>query len=214
MKHLDPTPLTNIRIQQNMCQVYTSGTGTSCNQRPKKYWERVEMNRSELCKEIFKVSHLKGEFKLRSGKISNEYFDKYQFEASPILLDAIAEQMKLLIPPETDILGALEMGGIPLATALALKTGLPMTFVRKKAKDYGTQKFAEGPNIEGKNITLIEDVITTGGQIIESATDLRSIGGLVKKVICVIDRSEGKNEKITAAGLEYRALFTMAELKA
>ncbi len=171
------------------------------------------MNRKELCKEIFKVAHLKGEFKLRSGRISNEYFDKYQFEARPDLLNAIAEQMIQLIPPETEILGALEMGGIPLATAIALKTGLPMTFVRKKAKDYGTQKFAEGANIKDKNITLIEDVITTGGQIIESATDLRSIGGLVQKVICVIDRSEGNNEKIKAAGLEYQALFTMKELK-
>lgn len=171
------------------------------------------MNRKELCREIFKVSHLTGEFKLRSGKISNEYFDKYQFESSPLLLAEIAEQMQHLIPPKTEFLGALEMGGIPLATILALKTGLPITFVRKKAKDYGTQKFAEGPNIEGKRITLIEDVITTGGQIIESATDLRSIGGLVYQVICVIDRSEGKTEKIAAAGLEYQALFTMAELK-
>ena len=171
------------------------------------------MNRKELCREIFRVAHLTGEFKLRSGKISNEYFDKYQFESSPILLAEIAEQMQHLIPTETEFLGALEMGGIPLATILALKTGLPMTFVRKKAKDYGTQKFAEGPNIKGKNITLIEDVITTGGQIVESATDLRSIGGIVNKVICVIDRSEGKTEKIKAAGLEYKALFTMKELK-
>ncbi len=171
------------------------------------------MNRKELCREIFKVAHLTGEFKLRSGKISNEYFDKYQFESSPILLSEIAEQMQHLIPTETEFLGALEMGGIPLATILALKTGLPITFVRKKAKDYGTQKFAEGPNIKGKNITLIEDVITTGGQIVESATDLRSIGGIVNKVICVIDRSEGKTEKIKAAGLEYKALFTMEELK-
>jgi orotate phosphoribosyltransferase len=171
------------------------------------------MKRSELCKKIFEVSHLTGEFKLRSGKVSNEYFDKYQFESDPVLLEAIAEQMKTLIPKETEVLGALEMGGIPLATLLALKTGLPITFVRKKAKDYGTQKFAEGPNIKAKNICLIEDVITTGGQIIESATDLRSIGAIVQNVICVIDRSEGKTEKITATGLSYKALFTMAELK-
>ncbi len=171
------------------------------------------MKRDELCQRIFNVAHLKGEFKLRSGKVSNEYFDKYQFESHPTLLEAIGEQMKLLIPKETEFLGALEMGGIPLATVLALKTGLPMTFVRKKAKDYGTQKFAEGPDIRGRNICLIEDVITTGGQIIESATDLRSIGAIVKNVICVIDRSEGQNEKILAAGLSYRALFTMAELK-
>ncbi len=171
------------------------------------------MNRNELCRAIFKVAHLTGEFKLRSGKISNEYFDKYQFESNPNLLIEIADQMKELLPPETELLGALEMGGIPLATMLAVKTGLPITFVRKKAKDYGTQKFAEGPNVSGKRITLIEDVITTGGQIIESASDLRSLGAIIEKVICVIDRSEGKTEKIKAAGLSYKALFTMEELK-
>jgi len=171
------------------------------------------MHRKDLCKKIFEVSHLTGQFRLRSGKSSTEYFDKYQFESRPSLLEEIAQQMKDLIPPQTELLGALEMGGIPLATVLALKTGLPLCFVRKKAKDYGTQKFAEGPNVERKHICLVEDVITTGGQIIESAMDLRSIGAIVENVICVIDRSEGKNEKIKAAGLQYRALFTMEELK-
>ena len=171
------------------------------------------MKRADLCQKIFDVAHLTGEFKLRSGKISNEYFDKYQFESQPQLLEAIGQHLVELIPKETELLGALEMGGIPLATILALKTGLPITFVRKKAKDYGTQKFAEGPELKGRNVCLIEDVITTGGQIVESATDLRSLGAIVKNVLCVIDRSEGQTEKISSCGLTYQALFTMAELK-
>jgi orotate phosphoribosyltransferase len=172
------------------------------------------MTKQELAKKIFDVSHLTGEFKLRSGKISNEYFDKYQFEARPEVLEPIAEQMKDLIPRGIHYLGALEMGGIPIATALSLKTGIPVVFIRKEAKSYGTCKFAEGPDIKGKKICLIEDVITTGGQVVESTQMLRDAGAMVDDVLCVIDRSEGQTDKINQAHLRLRPLFTMAELKA
>lgn len=170
-------------------------------------------NKHSLAKDIFRVAHLRGEFKLRSGQTSNEYFDKYQFESDPKLLAPIAEAMKPLIPNGTEYLGALEMGGIPVATALSLLTGIPVIFVRKTPKDYGTCKFAEGPSIKGKRICLIEDVITTGGQVVTSAKDLREDGAVIDTVLCVIDRSEGKSEKIREAKLTHIALFTMAELK-
>jgi orotate phosphoribosyltransferase len=174
--------------------------------------------RNELAREIFNCAHLKGEFRLRSGQISNEYFDKYQFESDPRLLKKIAESMKDLIPTGTDYLGALEMGGIPIATALSMTalsmlTGIPVVFVRKEPKEYGTCKVAEGPPIKSKTLTLIEDVITTGGQVVQSAQDLRSEGAIVRDVLCVIDRSDGKSEKLHAAALKHYALFTMAELK-
>lgn len=166
-----------------------------------------------LAKDVFRASHLRGEFKLRSGQISNEYFDKYQFESDPRLLSKIAELMKPLIPAGTDFLGALEMGGIPIATALSLISGIPVVFVRKSAKDYGTCKFAEGPSVRGKKVCLIEDVITTGGQVVTSATDLRADGAIIDTVLCVIDRSEGQFEKLRSANLNHVALFSMAELK-
>jgi orotate phosphoribosyltransferase len=167
----------------------------------------------ELARQIFDCSHLTGSFLLRSGKTSNEYFDKYQFESDPQLLRAIAKSLAALIPPGTDYLGALEMGGIPIATALSLETGISVVFVRKEAKEYGTCKFAEGPAIKGKHITLIEDVITTGGQVVTSCQDLRSEGAVIEHVLCVIDRSEGQTQKIVEAGIQHIALFTMAELK-
>ena len=83
------------------------------------------------------MSRLTGTFKLRSGQVSNQYFDKYLFESNPALLE-IAKQLKELIPPETEVLAGLEMGGIPVATALSLQTGIPVVFVRKEAKKYGT----------------------------------------------------------------------------
>ena len=171
------------------------------------------MQRPELAKAIFDRAHLTGSFKLRSGKISSEYFDKYQFESDPRLLAAIASHLAPLVPRDSKYLGALEMGGIPVATALSLHTGIPVIFVRKQAKDYGTCKFAEGPSIQGEKICLIEDVITTGGQVVTSAGDLRGDGAIINSVLCVIDRSEGRHEPLTAAGLELFPLFTMAELK-
>jgi orotate phosphoribosyltransferase len=170
-------------------------------------------SRPELARKIFDVAHLTGEFLLRSGKTSNEYFDKYQFESRPELLREIARAMLPLLPKDTELLGALEMGGIPIATAISLESGIAVTFVRKKAKDYGTCKFAEGPPIKGRRITLIEDVITTGGQVALSCADLKSEGAIVENVLCVIDRSQGDYAKITDAGLKLHALFTMAELK-
>jgi orotate phosphoribosyltransferase len=171
------------------------------------------MNKVDLAREVFRLSHRTGTFKLRSGQTSNEYFDKYQFESQPKVLREIARMLVPLLPQDTEILGALEMGGIPIATAIALETGHQVVFVRKQPKDYGTCRFAEGPDIKGKKITLIEDVITTGGQIVTSATDLRNDGAIITDVVGVIDRSEGKTEKLVGANLKLHALFTMAELK-
>lgn len=89
------------------------------------------MTKEELASEISKTSKLYGEFKLRSGQVSNEYFDKYLFESNPILLNEITEHLIKLIPRDTEILAGLEMGGIPIATALSLRLNIPSVFVRK-----------------------------------------------------------------------------------
>jgi len=171
------------------------------------------MQKQELARKIYEVAHLTGEFKLRSGQISHEYFDKYRFEARPELLREIAQQMQGLIPPGTQALAALEMGGIPIATALSLVTGIPCVFVRKEAKEYGTCQFAEGLEVKGLKLCVIEDVVTTGGQVLLSTQDLRSLGAKVEDVLCVIHRGGGE-EKLRAAGLKLHALFNMEELKA
>lgn len=171
------------------------------------------MNRNELAIKIFDTAHLTGEFLLRSGKISNEYFDKYRFEADPVLLNEIVDQMVELIPEGTEILAGLEMGGIPLATVLSLKTGLPVIFVRKEAKKYGTCKFAEGGDFAGKKVCIIEDVVTTGGQINLSAVDLRDQGAVVDSVLCVILREPKAYENLGEKGLGLIPLFTMEEIK-
>lgn len=171
------------------------------------------MEKHILAAEIFKKSYIRGEFLLRSGKISNEYFDKYQFESNPILLNEIANQLLTLLPKDIDLLAALEMGGIPIATAISLKTGIPVVFVRKKAKEYGTNRIAEGSEIKEKKLLIIEDVVTSGGQIILSVEELRNRGAIVEKAICVIDREQGGRGNLANHGIELFPLFTMSELK-
>ena len=165
-----------------------------------------------LAKEIYDVSHLTGEFILRSGKISNQYFDKYLFESKPQLLSKIAEELEKLIPKGTEVLAGLELGGVPVATALSLKSNIPVAFVRKKAKKYGTCKLAEGIDVKGKKVCIIEDVVTTGGQVILSANDLREAGAIVTDVIIVIERNIEGRLKLEEEGLNLHSLFKMEEL--
>ena len=171
------------------------------------------MDRNQLAREIYRVSHLTGQFTLRSGKTSTEYFDKYRFEARPQLLREIAKQMTPLIPPGTDAIAALEMGGIPIATALSLATGIPVVFVRKEAKSYGTRQFAEGYDVAGKKLCVIEDVITTGGQVLESTEALRGIGAEIHDIVCVIYRGDGDLGAFQRAGLTCKALFSKQDLE-
>ncbi|MHC5721797.1 MAG: orotate phosphoribosyltransferase, partial [Nostoc sp.] len=97
-------------------------------------------------------SHLAGSFQLRSGRISSEYFDKYQFEADPILLNAVVRQMLTLIPSDIEVLAGLELGGISIVTLLSHYSGLPTAFVRKEAKKYGTSRLAEGVQINNRKV--------------------------------------------------------------
>ena len=171
------------------------------------------MTKEELGREIFSASYLTGNFILRSGVYSNEYFDKYRFESAPNILRAIALEFARLLPPDIHLLAGMELGGIPLVTALSLETGLPCIFVRKEAKSHGTQKSIEGIDFEGKKLCLIEDVVTTGGQVIDGINAIRSQGGTVDHALCVILRTGKAYKDLEQHGLELHALFTMQELK-
>jgi orotate phosphoribosyltransferase len=172
------------------------------------------MDRSELAKRIYSASHLTGEFTLRSGVVSNEYFDKYRFEADPGLLHTIAVAMAGMVPLGIDALAGLELGGIPLVTMLSQVTGVPARFVRKEAKTYGTCQLAEGGDLAGAHLLIVEDVVTSGGAVLDAVAALRERGAIAERVVCVIDRESGGVEKLADAGLALDVLFTMSELNA
>lgn len=167
---------------------------------------------NSLAQRVHATSHITGTFVLRSGRTAHEYFDKYQFEADPVLLDEVAGQLAALVPADTQVLAGLEMGGIAVVTALGRHTGLPCAFVRKTAKAYGTARLAEGAAVAGRRVLVVEDVVTSGGQIVSSAGQLRELGAVIDHALCVIDRQEGGAEALAAHGLVLTSLFTRAHL--
>jgi orotate phosphoribosyltransferase len=173
----------------------------------------LSLERTALARRIHERSYLKGRFRLRSGVLSDEYFDKYLFECDPPLLREIAEAMSGAIPTGTQALAGLELGGIPIATVLSQISGLPCLFVRKKAKEYGTCKLAEGGVTAGRKLVVVEDVVTTGGQIRESVRLLREEGATIHHVLCVIDREMGGVAALAADGLVVDALFSYSDLQ-
>ena len=166
----------------------------------------------ELARLIRDCAKLEGEFLLRSGVISNTYFDKYLFESDPKILFKIATEMAALIPPNTEILAGLEMGGIPIVTALSQITGIPAAFIRKEAKGYGTCKYAEGPSLLNKKVTIVEDVVSSGGAILDALSKLASDGIKPNAIICVIDRQTGGAENIAKAGHTLASVLTMSDI--
>jgi orotate phosphoribosyltransferase len=166
----------------------------------------------DVAQRVGAACRLTGTFTLRSGQTSTTYFDKYRFEADPGLLAAVVERAVPLIPDGTEVLAGLELGGVPIATALSLATGLPAAFVRKAAKAYGTARLAEGAEVDGRRTLIVEDVITTGGQVVASATELRARGADLLGVLCVIDRSEGRHQ-LADADLPLWSVFRAEDLR-
>jgi orotate phosphoribosyltransferase len=166
----------------------------------------------ELARDIDERCRLHGTFTLRSGKVSDEYFDKYLFESDPGLLRRVVEEMVPLVPPDTELLGGLELGGVPIAAVLSQLTGWPALFVRKQAKEYGTRRLAEGGDPSGRVVALVEDVITTGGAVVNAARALRSLGATVTTVVCAIDRSGPGGNALAAEGITTRSVLTKSLL--
>jgi orotate phosphoribosyltransferase len=164
--------------------------------------------RAELIDKMKEIALLSGNFTLRSGKQSNWYFDKYRFEGIPSIIRSVAHHMARLIPDGTDRLAGIELGGIPMVTALSLETGFPAMFIRKAKKDYGTAAQVEGVHQPGDRITLVEDVVTTGGQAVEMVQSLREQGLEIIGVLAVLNRGEGADEAFRDLGVPFSPLFS------
>jgi orotate phosphoribosyltransferase len=160
----------------------------------------------ELQQRILALGHVTGRFTLRSGQVADSYYDKYRFMADPDVLRAICQAMAERLP-DCDYVAGIEVGGIPLATGVSLASGKPLLIVRKAAKTYGTERLIEGADPAGQRVVLIEDVVTTGGQIVLSAEELRKAGAEVAAALCVVDRGGKGRETLAAAGLAYIPLM-------
>ena len=170
------------------------------------------MTREQLAKRIAEVSLLRGEFTLRSGRKSNYYLDKYLFETQPDVLAALGKLFAEHVTPTVDRIAGAELGAVALAAAAGMASGKPFLFIRNQKKDYGTSKLLEGKLEPGETVLIVEDVLTTGGQVIEAAKTLREAGAKIEKIVAVIDRLEGARANIESAGYTFESLFTTKDL--
>ena len=170
------------------------------------------MTRDELGRRIAEVALLRGEFTLRSGRKSNYYLDKYLFETQPGILKALGELFAQKIDAGTDRIAGAELGAVALAAATAMACNKPFVIIRNKKKDYGTSKLIEGTLKAGETVIIVEDVLTTGGQVLEAAKTLKDAGAKVERIIAVIDRLEGARQNIESAGYRFESLFTTRDL--
>jgi orotate phosphoribosyltransferase len=173
----------------------------------------VVVGREALGRELVKASYLKGDFVLRSGRRSNRYFDKFLFETQPELLKQLGRSLAELVPKDTQRLAAPELGAVLLGGAVSMETGLPLILVRKEPKGYGTAKQLEGRFGAAERVSVIEDVVTTGGDSLRSIQVLRDAGLDVIHLVVVLDRGEGGEDSIRKAGIPYSPLFRIEDLE-
>ena len=168
-----------------------------------------------LAQALVEHAYLEGDFLLRSGRRSRYYLDKYRFETRPDLLRPLGERIAAAVEehaPDATRLAGPELGAVALAAAASLQSGLPFIIVRKAAKEYGTAKRIEGPYEEGECICLIEDVVTSGGALLDSVEALRGAGLVVHTAVCVVDREEGGADALARHAVRLRPLFRAGEL--
>ena len=170
-----------------------------------------------LAEALLDHAYLEGDFLLRSGKRSRYYLDKYRFETRPEILRPIGERIAAMVrehAPDATRLAGPELGAVALAAAASLESGLPFLIVRKEAKEYGTAKRLEGTYDDGECVCLVEDVVTSGGALLESVTALRAAGLVVNTAVCVVDREEGGADALARQAVRLRPLFRAGELLA
>jgi orotate phosphoribosyltransferase len=121
--------------------------------------------------------------------------------------------MLALVPQDAEILAGLELGGVPLATAMSLESGLPAAFVRKAAKKYGTCRAVEGGDVRGRRVVIVEDVITTGGAVADAAALLSGEGAAIVGIVCAIWRGGDPMRLAPLPDVPVFAALTEAELR-
>jgi orotate phosphoribosyltransferase len=170
------------------------------------------MDKKELAIRIANTAILHGDFTLRSGRKSTWYIDKYLFTTKPDILRELGTLFATKIPKATTLLAGAELGGIPLVTTAAMATNLPCIFIRNQKKEYGTAQQLEGVLQPEDKVVIVEDIATTGGQVLEAAETIQSKGATIVSILAVIDRCEGARENVESAGFVFDSLFTTADL--
>lgn len=172
----------------------------------------TRMTIKQLAERIKQSAYLEGDFLLRSGRRSRYYLDKYRFETQPDILRALGVAFAERRTTSTTLIAGAELGGVALAAAVSLESSLPFVIVRNTRKDYGTGNLFEGLITKNDRVLLVEDIATTGGQVLEAAKAISDLGATVEKIVAVIDRLEGARDNIESAGYQFDAILTSHDL--
>jgi len=171
------------------------------------------MTREQLADRIRAAAVLEGDFTLRSGRKSKFYIDKYLFEADPEILAELGRRFAEKVTPATTRIAGAELGGVALAAAASIASKKPFVIIRNAKKDYGTGKMYEGKIEPTDRILLVEDIATTGGQVLEAARVITGLGATVERIVAVVDRREGAAENIREAGFVFESLLDSRDLR-
>lgn len=156
-----------------------------------------------------------GDFTLASGKKSRYYVDIKRASTNPQVLKLIAYNIKEVLKLrsiQADYVGGVALGGVPVAVAVSLETGLPLLMIRKETKEYGTKGQIVGQVEWGRTAVLVEDVTTTGGSVLKAIKMLKDEGLVIRHVIVVVDREEGASRALADADVELIPLIRISEL--
>lgn len=170
------------------------------------------MDKAELARRVKEAAYLEGDFLLRSGRRSKYYLDKYLFETEPEILAELGRRLADRAGAHVQRIAGAELGAVALAAAASMACGKPYVIVRNKKKDYGTSKPIEGRLEKGDVVMLVEDVVTTGGQLLEAAKALEEAGTKIERIVAVIDRQEGGRENIEKAGYVFESILNKEDL--
>jgi orotate phosphoribosyltransferase len=176
--------------------------------------------RQLLLERLAERAYRHGNFTLASGRSSNHYVNCKPVSLSGEGLALLGEQLLAEVEADAVAVAGLTLGADPLVSAVALQAALTgrlldALIVRKEAKGHGTGAWLEGPlPPAGSTITVLEDVVTTGGSSLKAVTQLRQAGYTVNRVVAIVDRQEGGLAAMTAADLELRSLFQLEEIAA
>jgi orotate phosphoribosyltransferase len=160
-----------------------------------------------LADRLLRVSELHGDFVLSSGRRSNVYFDKFRFLGDPALLRELAIAVAALLPGETTHLAAPEGAATLLVAAVAIETRLPLSVIRREPKAYGTMSQVEGYAPARARVALIEDVSTTGAQVLAAARAIEDRGAAVEVIVLALDR--GGADALLQAGYDVRSVVEL-----
>ncbi|MDX1901645.1 MAG: orotate phosphoribosyltransferase [Gammaproteobacteria bacterium] len=174
------------------------------------------MNQTELIYTLYKISAIRfGDFTLKSGQQSSIYLDLRQIISYPLLLRSVASHIWHTLEGHamtTELICGVPYTALPIATCLSLQHNIPMLMRRKEAKNYGTGKIIEGVFQPGQHCLIIEDIITTGGSIIETVEALRTAGVTVTVAAAFIDRDQGGKQNLQQTNITTHTVFTLPHI--